>query len=195
MKNISKAITLIGMPASGKSTIGKILAKKLGWDFVDLDDLIKEKTGKSYDEILEKEGEKKLLYLENQLTFELDFSAYGGSPAGRENFKGIVFAPGGSIIYSFKAMKKIKNENRVIYIELSLKEIKKRLDKRPAKRGIVGLKEKGLKKLFEERDLIYKKFADDIVKADGLSESELVKEISNLIFRKLDSLRPLRELL
>ena len=49
MKNISNTITLIGMPASGKSTIGKILAKKLGWDFVDLDDLIKDKTGKSYD--------------------------------------------------------------------------------------------------------------------------------------------------
>jgi len=171
MKNIRNAITLIGMPTSGKSTIGKILATKLGWDFVDLDDLIKEKTGKSYDEILEKDGEKKLLDLEDRFTLELDF----------KNSKGIIFSPGGSIIYSSKAIKKIKNETRIIYIELPLGEIEKRLKERPIKGGIVGLKERGLKKLFEERDLIYRKFADDIIKADSLSEIELSRNIFDLI--------------
>ena len=169
MKNIHNAITLIGMPASGKSTIGKILAKKLGWDFVDLDDLIKEKTGKSYDEILEQDGEQKLLDLEDQLTLDLDLG------------KGLVFSPGGSIIYSSEAMEKIKNETRVIYIDLSLAEIEKRLKERPIKGGIVGLKEKGLKKLFEERDLAYKKFTDDIIKADNLSEIDLSQKIFELI--------------
>ena len=172
MKNTRNAITLIGMPTSGKSTIGKILAKKLGWDFVDLDDLIKEKTGKSYDEILDRDGEKRLLDLENQLTLELDFG------------KGLVFSPGGSIIYSLEAMKKIKNETRIIYIELPFFEIEKRLKERPIKGGIIGLKEKGLKKLFEERSLVYSKFADDIIKADNLSEEELsikVKKLMNIL--------------
>lgn len=182
MKNISNAITLIGMPASGKSTIGKILAKKLGWDFVDLDDLIKEKTGKSYDEILEQDGEKKLLNLENKFTFELDFSAYGGSPAGRKNSKkGIIFSPGGSIIYSREAMEKIKNGSRIIYMDLPLGEIKKRLKERVIKGGIVGLKENGLKKLFEERNLIYKKFADYIIEAKNMKEEKIVSQIFKLI--------------
>jgi shikimate kinase len=157
------------MPASGKSTVGKILAKKLGWDFVDLDDLIKEKIGKSYDAILEQDGENKLLELENQLTLELDFE------------KGLVFSPGGSIIYSLEAMEKIKNGSRVIYIDLPLGEIKKRLKERLIKGGIVGLKERGLKKLFEERDSVYKKFADDIIKADNLSETDLLQKIFELI--------------
>jgi shikimate kinase len=169
MKNIKNAITLIGMPTSGKSTIGKILAKKLGWDFIDLDDLIKEKTGKRYDEILEKEGEKKLLDLENQLTLKLNF----------EN--GLVFSPGGSIIYSPEAMDKIKKETRIIYIELLIEEIEKRLKERPIKGGIIGLKEKGLKKLFEERGAIYRKFADDIIKADDLNEIKLSEKIFKLI--------------
>jgi len=167
------------MPTSGKSTIGKILAKKLGWDFVDLDDLIKEKTGISYDEILEQDGEEKLMELENKFTLELDFSAYDGSPVGRENSKGIIFSPGGSIIYSPEAIEKIKNETRVIYIELPFHEIEKRLKERSIKGGIVGLKEKGLEKLFEERSLAYIKIADDIIKADSLNEIDL----SELILR------------
>ena len=172
MKNISKAITLIGMPTSGKSTVGKILAKKLGWDFIDLDDLIKEKTGKSYDEILEQEGGEKLLEFENKFTLELDF---GNSK------KGIIFSPGGSIIYSPKAIKKIKNETRVIYIELPFHEIEKRLKERSIKGGIVGLKEKGLKKLFEERSLAYIKIADDSIKFDNLNEDKTAFKVLKLI--------------
>ena len=161
----TRSITLIGMPASGKSTIGKIVAKKLGWDFVDLDELIEEKTGKRYDEILEQEGERKLLDLENRFTLELDFG------------RNLVFSPGGSIIYSPEAVDKIKKETWVIHIDLPLEEIERRLKERPIKGGIVGLKEKGLKKLFEERDMIYRKFADDIIKADGLDEMELAEKI------------------
>ncbi|MCL5017125.1 MAG: shikimate kinase [Patescibacteria group bacterium] len=169
MKNIHNAITLIGMPTSGKSTIGKLVADKLGWDFTDLDDLIKEKTGKSYDEILEQGGEKELLDMENRFTLELDFG------------KGLIFSPGGSLIYSVEAMEKAARETKIIYIELPLKEIEIRLGLRPIKGGIVGLKEKGLKKLFEERDVAYRKFADYIIKADNLSEEELVIKVLELI--------------
>lgn len=167
MKNISNAITLIGMPASGKSTVGKILAKKLGWDFVDLDDLIKEKTGKSYDEILEQDGEKRLLDLENKFALELDF----------KNSEGLIFSPGGSIIYSPEAMEKIKNETRLIYIELPLSEIEKRLKERPIKGGIVGLQESRLNKLFEERNSVYKRFADYVIKAKNMKEERIISQI------------------
>ena len=189
MKNIHNAITLIGMPASGKSTVGKILAEKLGWNFIDLDDLIKEKTGKSYDEILEQDGEQALLNLEEKYTLELDFScavhscgririAEGCSPEARCSC--VVFSPGGSIIYSPEALEKIKDETRIIYIDLPLSEIEKRLKERPIKDGIVSLKEKGLKKLFEERDLVYRKFADNIIRADNLSDIGLANKILEL---------------
>jgi shikimate kinase len=172
MKKIINAITLIGMPTSGKSTIGKIIAKKLGWDFIDLDDLIKEKTGKSYDEILDQEGEKKLLDLENKYTLGLDFV----------NSRGLIFSPGGSIIYSPKAIERIKKETRVIHIETPFHEIEKRLKERSIKGGIVGLKEKGLKKLFEERNLVYVKIADNTIKIDNLSEDETAFKVLKLIF-------------
>jgi shikimate kinase len=164
MKNNKQIITLIGMPASGKSTIGKILADKLGWDFVDLDNLIKEKTGRNYDEILEQDGEQKLLDLENKYTLALDFK------------KNTIFSPGGSIMYSPEAMEKIKKETKVIYIETSLREIQKRLNKRVIKGGIIGLKEKGIKKLFKERELVYRKIADHTIN---------IKDLSDIDFKKL----------
>ena len=123
-----KGITLIGMPGSGKSTIGKKLAERLKFRFVDLDELIKEKIGRSHAEILEKDGRDALINLENQLTLEL-------------NFENTIFSPGGSIIYSLVAMEKLRAETTVIYLELQLQEIQKRLGKNPNSRGIVGLQE------------------------------------------------------
>jgi shikimate kinase len=169
MKKNNRSITLLGMPASGKSTIGKILAKKLGWDFVDLDELIKEKIGKRYDEILEQEGERKLLDLENRFTLELDFG------------RNLVFSPGGSIIYSLEAINKIKKESWVVHIDLPLEEIEKRLKERPIKGGVVGLKEKGLRGLFIERNSIHIKIADHIIDAKGLNEADLVSKILRLL--------------
>jgi len=163
MKN-KKSVTLIGMPASGKSTIGKIIAKKLNWDFIDLDDLIKEKTGKKYDEILDQDGERELLNLESQLALGLDFRP------------GMIFSPGGSIIYSSAAIEKIKAETKIIYINLSFGEIEKRLKLRSIKGGIVGLKEKGLVTLFQERDVVYRQFADFIIESDNLNEEQLAQK-------------------
>ncbi|MBU4348370.1 shikimate kinase [Patescibacteria group bacterium] len=168
MKKNKQVITLVGMPTSGKSTIGKILANKLGWDFIDLDDLIKEKTGRSYDEILEQDGERKLLDLENKYTLELAFK------------KNTVFSPGGSIMYSPEAMGKIKKETKVVYIETTLREIQKRLKQRVIKGGIIGLREKGLKKLFKERSLVYKKIANHTINIENLTEIDLVEKILEL---------------
>ncbi|MDD5547724.1 MAG: shikimate kinase [Candidatus Pacebacteria bacterium] len=164
-----KSMTLIGMPGSGKSTIGKLLARKLGWVFIDLDDLIKEKTGKTYSQILEQDGGKKLIEIENQFTLDLKFD------------KPAVFSPGGSIIYSMQAMEKLKKETTVVYIELLINEVKKRLDGRADKGGIIGLKEKGIDRLYEERAIIYKTMADFTVKTDGLNEDQIADEILKVV--------------
>ena len=104
-----KGITLVGMPGSGKSTAGKALAKSLGWDFIDLDIYIKEKTGRGHEVILDEDGEKALLALEENFTLGIDLNR-------------VVFSPGGSIIYSRAAMKKLKEETLVVYLETPLAE-------------------------------------------------------------------------
>ncbi|OGR47583.1 MAG: hypothetical protein A2X34_00090 [Elusimicrobia bacterium GWC2_51_8] len=168
MKKKFKGITLIGMPGSGKSTAGKTLAKKLGWDFIDLDIYIKKKTGRGHEVILGKDGEKALLALEEKFTLGIDINR-------------VVFSPGGSIIYSTAAMKKLKKETLVIYLKTPLKEVKKRLSGIIHDRGIVGFKEKGITRLFKERTVVYEKAADRTVNSGKRSPAEMAAEILGLL--------------
>ena len=163
-----KGITLVGMPGSGKSTVGQILAKQLGWNFVDLDILIKEKIGKTHQEILEEQGEKEFIKLEGKLTTVL-------------NFENTVFSPGGSIIYSEDAIEKLRNETEIFYLNLPLQEIKKRLGEGIDYRGIVGLKEKGIEALFEERVPAYKSCAHHTLDCHGFDEKKIAEGILWLI--------------
>jgi shikimate kinase len=159
-----KGITLIGMPGAGKSTVGKMLAERLDYRFLDLDVLIKEKTGRGHAEILEKDGRDALVNLENRLTLEL-------------NLTKTVLSPGGSIIYSPKAMDKLRQETSVIYLELPLEEIQKRLGENLYTRGIIGLKEIGLAKLYQERAPLHYQFAHHIINCSDLTEQEVLKTI------------------
>ena len=152
------------MPGSGKSTIGKILADRLGWQFVDLDILIKEKEGKGHDQLIKELGEEKFLEIEEKQTLALDFNR-------------TVFSPGGSVIYCPAAMEKLKRETRIFYLYLPLEAIEKRLGKNIDSRGIIGLKEKGLTKLFEERNVLYKNFSNQIIDCSGLTEESIIQEI------------------
>ncbi|MFA5386414.1 MAG: shikimate kinase [Candidatus Paceibacterota bacterium] len=146
-----KGITLIGMPGAGKSTIGKLLAKHLRFKFLDLDILINQKEGIDIDEILQNKGDEEILRLETDYTLQ-------------QNLSDTVFSPGGSIIYSPQAMEKIKQETTVIYLETPLKEIRKRLNGKIKRQNtIVGLREKGIDKLYEERIPLYKSYADSTV--------------------------------
>lgn len=159
-----KSVTLIGMPGSGKSTIGELLANKLIWNFIDLDILIKEKEGRSHKKIIKVDGEKNFLKLEEKYALNL-------------NLDKTIFSPGGSIIYSLPAMEKLQRETRIIYLTLPLEEIKKRLGRGIATRGIIGLKERGLTKLFDERDILYKNFSNQTINCSGLPKKAIIDEI------------------
>ncbi len=159
-----KGVTLIGMPGSGKSTIGKVLAENLGWRFIDLDLLIKDKEGRSHFEILEQNGDRALLRLEEKHTLEL-------------NFDNTVFSPGGSIIYSKAAMDKLKNETRIFYLDLPFSEIVSRLGEGAKDRGIVGLGNKTLEELFEERVVRYRLAAHHIFDCHGFNEKKIADGI------------------
>ncbi|MBI2024858.1 MAG: AAA family ATPase [Candidatus Harrisonbacteria bacterium] len=163
-----KGITLIGMPGVGKSTIGKLLAEKLNYKFIDLDVLIKEKTGKSHADIIKERGERELIKFEGELACGLDLTE-------------TVFAPGGSIIYFYPAMEKLEKETAIIYLSLPLSEIGKRLAGRLETRGIVGLTRWGIEGVFVSRSPLYQLFARHVVECQGLDEEKIADRIYALL--------------
>jgi shikimate kinase len=139
-------ITLIGMSGVGKSRIGRILSNRLGYNFIDIDEIIEKSSGKKLQEMIEELGNEKFLKTEEKAIL------------GIGKIHNSVISPGGSSIYSETAMNFLKNNSKIIFLNATLEEIEKHnLDF--SKRGIVGL-EKGLEKLFDERLPLYRKYAD-----------------------------------
>jgi shikimate kinase len=163
-----KGLTFIGMPSSGKSATGKNLKDKLKCKYVDLDILILEKEGISHHQILKNRGEDALKKLEEKYTLEL-------------NFDNLIFSPPGSIIFSKKAMQKIKEESFVIYLGVSEEEIKRRLGDRLYKDGIIGLETKGLSQIISERLPLYNGYADQYIDTNGLN----VEQVAEIVFEKI----------
>src|SRR3989338_7611659 len=123
---MKKGITLLGMPGSGKSSVGKQLSVKLNWQHLDLDDYIRDRQQVPHYQILAEKGDEALLALENQYTLELDLN-------------NTVFSPGGSIVYSPQAMEKIRRDTLIVLLEAPLEEVIKRVGPNlDNKRGIVG---------------------------------------------------------
>jgi len=160
-------IYLIGMMGSGKSTVGKILAKKLGKHCIDLDDQIEKKIGESIESIFENEGELKFRYYE---TLEL------------KKISNAVVACGGGVILSNENLNLMKRNGQIIYLRATIKELEKRLIKsknRPLLKNR-DLRE-SLEKILVERKKKYESIADISILTDGLTPLE----VSTAIFRKL----------
>ena len=137
MKEKFRNITLIGMPASGKSMVGVLLAKRLGYSFVDVDILIQEKEGRLLREIIEKEGLDGFLEVENRVNARLQAQR-------------AVIAPGGSVIYGKEAMEHLREISTVVYLKLSYEEVEKRLGNL-ADRGVAIREGMTLLDLYNER--------------------------------------------
>ncbi len=167
-----QSITLIGMPGSGKSTIGKLLAGKLGFQFLDLDVFIEEQEGKNTGEIARERGDTALLQIEERCALAV--------PLNR-----VVFSPGGSIVYSARAMERIRQATTIIFVDVPLAELHRRIDPDLVQndRGIIGLREKGLDGLYAERAPLYQKFAHYTVACAGLAEEDIIQRISDVILR------------
>ena len=139
-------ITLIGMPASGKSTIGVLLAKRLGYSFVDVDIVIQEETGKLLKEIIEEQGTEGFLKVEEEINSQLDVARS-------------VIAPGGSVIYGPAAMEHLKKISTVVYLKLDYSELEQRLGDLKD-RGVALKNGMTLMDLYQERVPLYEKYAD-----------------------------------
>lgn len=165
----SESIILIGMAGVGKSTIGRSLAKALGFDFIDLDDYIAEKEGRTLQEIIDAEGEEAFLQIEKRRVHEIDLARR-------------VVAPGGSIIYHSDLMEYLKKRSTLVYLEDSFENIAGKLTDASA-RGIVGLKNKSLRQIYDERRPLYLKYTDITLNCQGKSRGQIVREI---VHRYLD---------
>jgi len=161
-------ITLIGMPGVGKSFLGKQLAKKLSHNFLDVDEVIEKKTGLKLQQIIDNLGDEEFLKIEERAILELG------------EVKNSVIAPGGSVIYLPKAMDFLKKISVIVFLNAPFEFIEKRLVNRD-RRGIVGLKNKDLKTLFDERTALYKKYADFTVEV--LKDSDFQVVVDDIIVK------------
>lgn len=156
-------ITLIGMPASGKSTVGVLLAKRLGYSFVDVDLVIQEQEGRLLKEIIEQEGTEGFLKVEDRVNRELDV-------------RRSIIAPGGSVIYGTHAMEHLKEISTVVYLKLSYEEVENRLEDLKD-RGVALKDGMTLRDLYEERVPLYEKYADITVDESGKTPGRTVDEL------------------
>ncbi len=156
-------IILIGMPTSGKSTAGVILAKVTGRDFIDTDLLIQKRCGKKLSEIIGSEGLDAFLRIEADVCKDVEET-------------GSVIATGGSVVYCGDAMRHLKSTGTIVYLEIDLDTLKKRLHN-ARKRGVVLKDGQSIEDLYAERTPLYEKYADITVSQTGLDMEETVHTI------------------
>lgn len=156
-------ITLIGMPAVGKSTVGHLLARKMAYNFIDSDDIIQEKEKKSLSQIISEKGLQQFLKIEESHVLNIECTNH-------------VIATGGSVIYSIIAMTHLKNISTVIYLSIDLDNLLARLDDVNS-RGVAISPYKTIEDLYNERTLLYDQFCDIKVECHSHSAKQVAKDV------------------
>ena len=156
-------ITLIGMPASGKSTVGVLLSRAAGMAFVDVDRLIRQEAGGSLAQIIEREGDAGFRALEERVNAALDVHD-------------TVISPGGSVIYGPRAMEHLRRISHVIYLRLTLDTVRTRL-RNPQARGVTFSPGQTIDDLYFERAPLYQRYAHMTIDCDALKPREVVAVI------------------
>lgn len=161
-------IILIGMPGSGKSTVGVVLAKALGLRFLDVDLLIQEREGALLQELIDSRGVERFLDLERDAILSLDC-------------RGTVVAPGGSCVCREESIAHMRGLGTVVYLQLSLEDVTKRI-RNLSSRGIALQPGQTLADVYQYRAPLYERCAHITVpiRGQGLAETvETVKEAYN----------------
>lgn len=155
-----KSIILIGMPAVGKSTVGVVIAKRLGYEFIDTDLLIQKQENRLLKEIIEDEGIDGFLRIENQVNRDVQAER-------------AVISPGGSVAYCQEAMEHYKKIGVVVYLRASFETINDRISN-AKNRGVVLKEGQTLEMLYEERVKLFEKYADLTIDEDGKDLGETI---------------------
>ena len=160
-----ESVVLIGMPGVGKSTVGVVLAKVLGYQFIDADLLIQKKMNMVLSEIIKKEGTDGFMKIENDVNASIETDR-------------TVIATGGSVVYCEEAMEHLKSIGTVIYLKLSLESLSKRLGNLVG-RGVVLKKGQTLEHLYDERTPLYEKYADLTIDEENQELEDTLQTILN----------------
>ncbi len=160
---MKKNIILIGMPAVGKSTVGVVVAKRLGYDFVDTDLLIQAQEKRLLKEIIEEEGIEGFLAIENQVNRDIEVEY-------------TVVSPGGSVVYCQEAMEHFAEIGTVVYLQVAYEEIEKRINN-AKNRGVVLKEGQTLKMLYDERTKLFEKYAQITVVEDEKTIEETIDAV------------------
>lgn len=162
-------IVLIGMPGVGKSTVGVILAKILGYQFVDADLVIQKEEGKLLKDIIAEKGTDGFIQVENRVNSNLQVHES-------------VVATGGSVVYGTEAMEHLSEIGTVVYLKQSLRKLERRL-RNIKNRGVVLRPGQTLKDLYRERTVLYEKYADIIVDESNLNVEQTVEAVIDALKR------------
>ena len=165
-----KNIVLVGMPGSGKSTLGISLAKKIGYGYIDSDSVIVAREGKLLADLIEELGNEGFLAVEAKVNSSICASR-------------CVISTGGSAIYSGEAIEKMRENGVVVYLKLSYEEVSRRLGDLK-KRGVVMKDGFTLKDLYEERIPLYERHADIVVELGNAS----IEENTEIVRRAIECL-------
>ena len=159
-----KSVILVGMPGCGKSTLGVLLAKELGLDFVDTDIVIQSRTGELLHKTLDRVGVEGLLDEEEAAILSLDMT------------KPCVIATGGSAVLRENSVKYLSENGVVVYLRLSCDTVKKRINNRET-RGIAAGKNETIEDIYAYRTPFYERCAEITVDCDSREPAENVQTI------------------
>ncbi len=152
-----KNIVLIGMPAAGKSTVGVILAKLLGYDFIDTDILLALEQKRPLSQIISEDGFDRFIEAEGRVGESL-------------RCEKAVIATGGSMVFSENAMKALSENSIVVWLDVPIEELEKRMVGTLADRGVATPVKMSLREIFEMREPLYRKYAELRVPCEGSTE-------------------------
>lgn len=162
MKN-KENITLIGMPAVGKSTVGNLLAQKMNFNFLDSDDLIQSKEHTTLSRIIYKKGLSRFLQIEESHILSIICSNH-------------VIATGGSVVYSQKAMEYLSKTSTIIYLCVDLERLLTRLSDITS-RGVAIKSGKTIEDLYKERTPLYDKYCDIKIDCSSMTAEQVAEKI------------------
>lgn len=160
-------IVLIGMPGSGKSTVGIILAKYLAMDFVDTDILIQNRENCTLQDIVNSRGHMALRQIEEDVLLDVHLKKH-------------IIATGGSAAYSEPAMKHLQKDGLIIFLHADLPTLRSRI-KNYDNRGLAKRSDQTFEELFEERYILYSKYSDIVIRSSGTTQEEVCETITRQI--------------
>lgn len=165
-------IILIGMPGSGKSTVGVVLAKALGMRFVDVDLLIQQREGALLQRLIDSRGVEQFLDLERDAILSLDC-------------RGTVIAPGGSCVCREESIEHMRRLGTVVYLRLSLEDVEGRIHNMNS-RGIALSPGQNLADVYQYRAPLYERCAHITVPAGGQSLAGTVEAVKKSLARSAE---------